>query len=51
MKILVTKKQLKFLKSICILYKSSPYLTETQKDELIKKVLKPYLYIEGGLNE
>ena len=43
MKILVNEKELKFLKAICTLYKSSSYLDEEQKKHLIDKVLRPYV--------
>ena len=41
-KILVTEKEYKFLKSIITIYKSSPYLNEKQKENLINKTLKFY---------
>ena len=34
--------ELKILKSICELIKSSPYLNEEQKKELINNTIKPF---------
>ena len=37
-----TEKELKILKGVCIMYKSSPYLTEQKKNNLIDKAIKPF---------
>lgn len=37
-----TRKELRVLKDVCIMYKSSPYLTNKQKETLINEAIKPF---------